>query len=340
MQEIESKIPIESGFKNNLLSIKNISEMQFPDNEWLVEKIVPLQGITIVSGAPGSYKTWLIWQMAINIAEGARFLEQFQCNQSSILIIDEENHLRLVRDRFRMLRASTELPIHFLSQQGLSVLKNDSIKEIIEMCKNNNIGTVFIDSLVRISHADENDAQQMAKVLGVIKGFCQAGITVIVTHHERKEGINKGSGLNRLRGSSDIPAAIDSHVSVRKSKDNKKIILVEQPKLRMSEELEPFSISVTTEDDTIKFKFEGAPVNELTNEIKELIIEILGEDENKQGLSIAEITEEVRKSIKVGKQAPGKVVNELIKEGVIESKPGLKNAKICFLAENAPTSLL
>lgn len=340
MQQIEENYPARVGLENNLVSVNDIMQMVFPDNAWLIEKLIPLNGITIVSGAPGSYKTWLIWQMAINIAEGSRFLEQFECEQSAILIIDEENQLSLVKKRLELLGASTELPIHFLNQQDFLATNSESVTEIIRICEKNSINTIFIDSLVRISNADENDAKQMSQVFRAIKHFCQAGKSVVMTHHERKEGTNKGSAQARLRGSSDISAAIDCHLSVRKGKENKKIITIEQPKLRMDEEMPPFTITVISEENgQVRFRYDGVTIDDKTNELKDLILDILSDEENKQGLSVKEITERVRNSIQVGERAPSKVIKELIENGEIASKPGIKNEKICFLFEGEPSEL-
>lgn len=339
MREIEATYQDKSGYEDQILTIETIMKMEFSENEWLVEKLVPFQGITIISGAPGSYKTWLIWQMAINIAEGSMFLEQFACSQSAILVIDEENHLRQVKKRLHKLSADATLPIHFLTQQDFSALDNDAVSEVIRICKKNDINTIFIDSLVRISNSDENNAQEMSRVFKAIKHFCQAGKTVIMTHHERKEGTNKGSAQARLRGSSDISAAIDCHLSIKKSQKSNKIISVEQPKLRIDEEIEPFVISVINEGDLVKFQYEGAPVNEKVYEIKSLIFDILSQPENEAGLSKKVTIEKVRESMQIGEKAVKDTLDEFIKEGVILTKNGVKKEIICFLAVTEPSEL-
>lgn len=313
------------------IKLDELFSIEFPENKWVVEKIVPHQGITIISGAPASYKTWLLLRMAIDIAEGGKLFGQFQCEQNKVLIIDEENHLRLVRERLELLGADPALPISFLSQKGFLVSEKESVETIIEICDAEGIDVIFIDSLVRINEAEENDASQMSKVFRDIRKFCQAGKTVVLTHHEKKEGIHKGTAQNRLRGSSDISAAVDAHLALKRDKEDKTKIIIEQAKLRADKEIDTFEAVVRNVDDKVELHYLGLRSEDTTKKEKarDVILAVLEEEEN--GLAIGEICKLVKESENIGEKSIRDAIKELLKEESLLEKQGDGNSKICFL---------
>ncbi len=314
-----------------LLSMEKLLSMQFPESRWAVDKLVPHQGITILSGPPGNFKTWLLLLMGISMAKGEKFLGQFECIKSSVLIVDEEDHPRLLQERANLLGATSDSPIYFLSQQGVAVDKETWIKRILSMCERNNIDTIFFDSLVRIHSGNENDATQMSVVFKELKKFCQNGKTVVLTHHERKEGLIRSSAQNKMRGSSDISAAVDSHISVRKDRDMKGVLVFEQPKLRGDEETPAFEIVVVKEEAKVSFMYSGNHSGEAekASQIKETILHILTESEEKLPMMV--IVDQVKVVEEVGGKFVQKILKDMIENKVVGCEKGKKNAKLCFL---------
>jgi archaellum biogenesis ATPase FlaH len=313
------------------ISLDELLLMNFLGSKWVVDKLVPHEGITIISGAPASFKTWLLICMAIDVASGGILLGQFQCQQANVLIIDEENHLRYLQDRIKLLGANKDLPIHFLSQKGFLVTKQPLVDKVLTVCEEKNISVIFIDSLVRVNDAEENDASQMSEVFRCIRQLCQNGKTVILTHHERKEGIMKSSSANRLRGSSDILAAVDAHISMRKDKDDKNKVLIEQAKLRNDKEIEPFEVAFRVSGGKAELCYLGLHSDDASKKesAKDVILVVL--EEEKEGLSRSEICKRVKEIESIGDKSIKGAINELIQEKALLEKQGLKNTKICSL---------
>ncbi|PIV85903.1 MAG: hypothetical protein COW50_04495, partial [Candidatus Moranbacteria bacterium CG17_big_fil_post_rev_8_21_14_2_50_41_107] len=84
LEEIKKELETESR-EYNIISLSSLHEMEFPENAWAIRNMIPLEGITIVSGAPSSFKTWITFLMAIAIAKGEKFLGLFESTQSKIL---------------------------------------------------------------------------------------------------------------------------------------------------------------------------------------------------------------------------------------------------------------
>jgi hypothetical protein len=193
-----------------------------------------------------------------------------------------------------------------------------------------------------VNDAEENDATAMSAFFRELKRFCQEGITVILLHHERKDGVIKGRVQDRMRGSSDILAAIDSHISVRTDKRDDTVIIIEHSKSRCEKKLDPFEVHVKDGESGIEFEYLGKSVAALSKvEVaKELIIATL--EEMTEGLTINQLVGNVRADEAVGDKTVRSAIKDLVKEGLIREENGLKNEKICFLVteseQNGKTS--
>lgn len=334
LAEIKASIQTRQG-DYSPVSLDELYRMEFPENAWVIEKLVPLEGITIVSGAPESYKTWLVLLMAIAIAKGEKFLGVFPSTQHRVLIVDEENHLREVKRRMKdKLKAPSNLPIFLLSQKGFLVRDKIAHEKVQRICKENGITVVFIDSLVRVNDAEENDASQMSSFFREVKKFCQKGITIVLLHHERKEGAVKGSVQGRLRGSSEILAAPDSHISVRKDPQDESRLIVEHSKLRSEKKLAPFEININGSGDEIAFEYAGEQQKELGKQETAKMAVLFVLKTFPEGLNINHIVDNVLAEVngQVGDRTIRTAIRELIKTGEILEKSGMKNEKICVLA--------
>lgn len=333
--EVEKRKEIAS-WKSNFspISFDVLMKKEFPPVRWKVDGIVPTEGLTILSAPAGGFKTWLLFQMALDIARGTRFLDGFQCEQGKILMIDEENHLRDIKERFRLLGSPENLPIYFLSQQEFDVTDGKKMTHILEICKKESIDTVFMDSLVRIHSKDENSSGDMASVFKAIRVLCKEGKTVIVAHHERKEATGSSSSAqNRMRGSSDISASLDTHLAITRTRDDRYRLIIEQPKNRRAKEIETFEVQVRSEEGRVWFENlgkhdEGKTKKEEATEIIPFILQ-----ESLEGLTKTKIAAEVLKLVGVGGKNVQKALEDLITKGVVGTRKGKGNTTVCFLIE-------
>lgn len=295
----------------------------FPPQKWLVDKLVPDAAITIFSGAPASCKTWITLHTAISVARGEPLFGEFATNQSGVLIIDEENSQRLVQERLFMLGALADLPIYFSPQPGF-VLSNESVAETLAECATRDIKVIIIDSLVRIHVSDENSSGEMAAVFKQLRKFTAQDITLILTHHNRKPGVNADSGLNAMRGSSDIPASIDSHIAISRRKDS---LVVHQTKNRYAPELGKFEVQISADDDSFRLIYEGE-VN-ISDKKRQML-----RDTILKQLSVT--PEQLQKELLASLKSSGTKINEhklrelleeLIEEELIKELPGSGTSK-------------
>jgi hypothetical protein len=188
--------------------------MAAPATEWLVEGILPRASVTLLAGEPGSYKTWLALALLRGVASGGSFLGR-KCAQASVLYLDRENPLAVMRERLAVLGIDSSTTAGSRIWGGWLDDAPPGIGDIriLEIAGERRPLIVF-DSLIRFhAAADENSASAMAMVMGDLRALANAGATVVALHHKPK---SEGS---HYRGSSDIAGGVDTAWAVSRDRD-------------------------------------------------------------------------------------------------------------------------
>jgi RecA-family ATPase len=313
-----------------LKPLSELMEERFDPINWIVDRLVPSEGIIAIAGDPASFKTWLILDMAQKIASGTLLFNKFPTKQTGVLLVDEENGDRSLQSRFKMLGNKFDLPIHTLSFNEFK-LTSDSVKKLVRTAEKKDIGLIIFDSLVRIHNADENSAIAMAGVLALLKRITMAGITVIFTHHHKKKGNGQSNGAQDMRGSSDILASLDSQLSIEKE-GGEEYIIVKHNKSRHGKELGSFKLDIVEDQGNMSFELNGDI--EITKskrfEVQEIITKLL--TDSTEQLCKADIFELAKQNgLKAGNSTFKKILDSMIRKGLITEKKGEKNKTYCFL---------
>lgn len=307
----------------NTISLSELMKKDLPQAEWLVDGLIPV-GLTVLSAQPASYKTWLLLEIARSISSGKPLFNKLATKRANILVVDEESTESLIQQRLDFLNVNEELPIEFMIGSDFKLEKN-AVYKMIKYCKAKQIKLITFDSLVRIHSFDENSAVQMAQVFQLLRKFQHNGISVLITHHNKKASTSNPS-LD-MRGSSDILAAVDCHLSIQRN-GSEKSILITQSKLRIAEELSSVNVTVNTESDEFRFELDGEIITEAmrNEEILESIIRVLGTER----LNQKEFEEKVRRSgLSMGHRSFVKRVQQLVADGRLQpAQKGVGKSKI------------
>jgi RecA-family ATPase/DNA-binding transcriptional ArsR family regulator len=308
------------------ISLKELMDTDYPEQTWLIDKLIPASAITILSAEPGSYKTYMLLETAVKVATGEPLFSEFATQKVGTLLLDEENGLPLLQQRLKELKAPKDLPIYFYSYEGFT-LDEEYVDRIILECKTHDIKLLMIDSLVRVHGADENTAQDMAAVFKQLRRFAGQGITVLITHHNRKPGANKGGSRHEMRGSSDILAAVDCHIALRRDGD---FVTVEQTKQRYAKELSAFDVQVVDESEDFVFKYLGSNQDTKDRILREAITELLEEHGE---LLQKELRDKLKKSGNdVNPRTLSKALKAMNGDGIVTQGKGKGNSKPYSLA--------
>ncbi len=281
-KEMESKTEWNSTNKPKVWTIGEILKHDFGEEEWLVDSLISKQGVMALSGNPGDFKTWVTIHIALCVSRNLAVFGKFQATKGNVLIIDEEDHLRLLKKRLELLGAKEVDGIYYLSQSCIKIDIEEVLEMILEIVKEKNIKLVIFDSLIRVHQQEENDAGGMSKVFDSFKKIITAGVSILFTHHHRKE--QKGRGSNNrgqsMRGSSDILAGVDCHMTIEKKSEEEDRLILRQTKLRQAELLPPFEVNIIkSELGPSGFEFVGDydEKKKKSEEVSEAIVLMLAE---------------------------------------------------------------
>jgi len=189
-----------------------------PQNRWLIEMLWSACGVGLIGGSPKSMKTWLGLEMVTAVASATPCLGQFNVGQPGpALIFLAEDALSDVRQRLVCLCRSRgisldNLPVHVITAPTLRLDVAHHIKRLDATIAKLSPRLLLLDPLVRLHCADENNASDIAAILGCLRTLQRTyDLAIVLVHHTRKARGGKQHGQT-LRGSGDLHAFGDSNL--------------------------------------------------------------------------------------------------------------------------------
>jgi hypothetical protein len=236
------------------LAIDKFYGISFPKQEWIFDRVIPKDGLIALSGAPGSYKSFFALWMALQAGMGKPLFNAEQIignNQSELktLFIEEENTLRLMHQRVRVLKNGKSRNVFFKIDDGFKMQDDEARANVIQFCMFNSISLVVLDPFSSVMGLkDENNNAEVSVIMDIIrKTFVAQGISVMFIHHPAK---NAEGGKN-LRGAGDILGKCDVHISMEKDEQDKKLITISYEKMRLISEDDIWDFKVKFSGDEI-----------------------------------------------------------------------------------------
>jgi archaellum biogenesis ATPase FlaH len=291
--------------KLEFISLGELQNSTFSENGWIVDKLIPQNGITCISGKPKIGKSLLTLYLATCIASSHKFLDHFPVEQGGVLIISKEDPERLIQKRMRYFTDEGSLPIHFSTDIDLFLDSDTYIEQLGTFIKTNSIKVIVIDSFRRIFRGEENSSMVISGVHNRFKALLKYDTTIVFIHHLSKEGVFKREVTDKLRGSSDILAMLDSLLTLERKEDD--LIKVSQDVLRTDKPHESFLIRFPDFIEFNDFQFAG----------------VVEEQKEKIDLAKQDIMELLQKGQELNQTA---IIERLHAEGKIYSSTTVKNA--------------
>ena len=186
--------------------------------KWRVKGVIPERGIAAIFGPSGSGKSFLMVDMAINIAKGADWFG-YRAKSCPVTYVCLEGEAGL-SVRLAAFRTKGSIPkgIEFIDQP-VNLLAANDLRDLVQAIRANQMGEgiVIIDTLNRaVPGMDENSSVDMGHAINACKVIQQGvGGLVLLVHHSGKDA-TKG-----MRGHSSLHAALDAAIEVKRSGDDR-----------------------------------------------------------------------------------------------------------------------
>lgn len=156
---------------------------------WRVKGVIPERGIAAIFGPSGSGKSFLVMDMAINIAKGADWFG-YRAKSCPVTYVCLEGEAGL-SVRLAAFRTKGSIPkgIAFIDQP-VNLLAANDLRDLVQAIRAHQMGEgiVIIDTLNRaVPGMDENSSVDMGHAINACKLIQQGvGGLVLLVHQDRK----------------------------------------------------------------------------------------------------------------------------------------------------------
>jgi len=208
----------------SVLPVVRAADLAEPDSarRWLIENLWARAGVGIIGGAPKCCKSWLGLDMAVSVASGTACLDTFHVVEpGGVLVYMAEDAAPVVKERLAGIcrhrgLSLAVLPIGVITAPSVRLDLPHDQRRLDETVRREAPRLLLLDPFVRLHRINENQASDVAAILGYLRELQRAhDLAVAVVHHARKNGGNSTGGQS-LRGSSDFFAWVDTALSLRR----------------------------------------------------------------------------------------------------------------------------
>lgn len=190
-----------------------------PLDDWQIEGLLPRESVCVVFGDAQAGKTFLALDLSAHILTGTQWQGREVLPGSVIYIAGEggsglkkrlraliQAHPAMLSAPFRLLRQAVNVREHW--------------SEIVTRCKDvaeeaGNLGLIVIDTLSQTIFGDENSADMAEYVSAATELARATKASVLIVHHQGKDGTRGARGSSALRGNVDVMIKLEMREGFR-----------------------------------------------------------------------------------------------------------------------------
>lgn len=235
-----------------------------PKTPWLVQGLLPEDGVLVLGGEPKTHKTFAALELAIAVANGSRAFGEFPAGEArSVALFLAEDSPRSVRGRLSALARGANLqPAKALERVFVQCRAPLNLQNDRDLCTliagarmiQGAPALIILDPLRDLHRGEENDSGAMSEVMGNLRALRSiVGCSVLFVHHlskSSKETSGRRPG-QRMRGSGAIHGSVDGGVyfSPKDSQDGQVFTNVAEVELKAARGASPFLLTLRLDDD-------------------------------------------------------------------------------------------
>lgn len=323
MQEITNLISTYS-LKFKGLTVAEIKSMKIDLNRFIVKPAFAMKGgITIISGDPGAGKTWLTLEITRCIVNGDKLFGQFDTEKGIVAYFDQENPFSVLQERVKLLKIPN-IGCKFYHYQNINIEKN--FVDVLNLAKEFDL--MIFDSLAQFHDRNEDKASEIKFVMSKFREIarkCDCGIMLL--HQRRKPGQFESNELYTARGSLQI--IYDSDIAFTLRKDKNDVRILEAVKNRVVREPKPIQFEIVDiQGQEVKLEYLGEFEEIETKKERALLhIPIILQD-SQESLPWEMIQSQLKDNgIDISEATLRPILRDLEEDGIIKSEPRQRGKK-------------
>ncbi len=189
--------------------------------EYLVEGLLRRGEVMNVIAAPKVGKSWLVYNMALSLACGKKFLTYHAAKPLKVLICDNELHEEELTFRVsavaEALGVDPEDRLEFTLLRGSNV-DIDALDRKLDECGGSRFDIIVIDAFYRIlpKGMSENDNAAMTQIYNKLDTLARKNEASVINIHHSSKGNQGDKGVTDVgAGAGSISRAADTHMVIR-----------------------------------------------------------------------------------------------------------------------------
>lgn len=203
---------------------------------WLVDGWLPDHSVTFLVSPPESYKTWLLLDLAVSVAAGVPFLDQFRVNSPGpTLIIQQEDSHEGLTDRLALIAEQKlnvtpslngdewqiptmpDLPIYIHPSRMLRFDNKKVLEELEEQIKIIKPKVIMIDPLYSTTSVDNYMAASAEQMMILKTWRDKYGCSFVIAHHSKKNVDPDSTAREDSWGSQFLNAFLEAGWQIRRN---------------------------------------------------------------------------------------------------------------------------
>lgn len=186
--------------------------------DWLCDGLIERDTVTVLSGDTAAGKSLVADALTAAVLRGSTWLER-SVVRGRVLYVDEENHVRVVRDRLRAFGVSNDEreTLRYYLREGVALGQASWNAWLRTEAEQHRADLVVIDTATAASAVDVNDNSAVAALYrDALRPTAGTGAAVLLLHHERKTGDwGRGSASQAMMGARQWAGQADAHLALR-----------------------------------------------------------------------------------------------------------------------------
>jgi hypothetical protein len=202
--------------------------------EWLLQGLLPLQGLAVVYGASGSHKSFIAADLALRIVRGLEWAGRAVKQGAAVYVAAEGSAgFRKRIEAFRRKKGMRGAqPFYLVSAAPNLGGESNDLEALIASIEATALAAplrlIVVDTLAQTLHgAEENGRGMMALISNANALASRFDCLVLVVHHSGKNDDNGARGHSSLPGAADAiwlvkkgEAGLSSTITIEKNKDD------------------------------------------------------------------------------------------------------------------------
>lgn len=346
-QEQEQDTPTQPFTVHTMLDV--MSEYDNYDVQWLIQDWLPEKSILLLAAPPEHFKTWLLLDAAVSVANGIPFANGVEAVQGPVIIIQQEDYIGLVIQRIRtLIKAKVrdrEFPFMRIQQEGSTIisLQNpflapihvhtdalfsfdnpDSMDGLERVIEETGAKLVVVDPLYMLSNASDYFASAAREIKRIKQIRDKTGATFLFAHHNRKSG---GEGRSQIWGSQLLNGAFEGAWVMYPSDGQLMIERSGKFFTKKSREQITFEIDTTFDEEKYVVTVEAASGLLAGGKHEQAIYDLLSEEGPMRAAHIA-------RALSITRDSAGKTLTKMVEAGSIGKTTDKKQVIYHLLPED------